>query len=227
MKRGNAAWLPLCALYALSFVSSSSGWDLKRDLLTPMEKKINSLSEANIVYRFIDDNFLSGDFTYIYPEGKSKMQIDNKVFKNGEASLRFDLDPDTFSGGAICLYNRTIDLRPYLKKGALQFWLKRAPGAEMAWVSLVDDNSDLKKTVVRVLAPYRNIGEDWSFVAIPLKEFNSIAVTPCYWDTTAMRELPHEFNWERVAEFRIESKKGENKSFRVWVDDVFIVKKQK
>lgn len=228
MKIFNPVILHVCILCTLFFASLSFGWDFKKDWWPQKDKNDPcAVSEANVVYRFFGDNFLIGDYTYIYPEVKSKIQIDNKVFKNGEASLRFDLDPDTFSGGAICIFKRVIDLKPYLRKGAVQFWIKGAIGNEMAKISLVDDDSDLKKTIVRLpLFLYKEIKKEWTCVSIPLMEFKTSKVAEsCYWDSTLHREMPSEFNWERVAEFRIESRGHENKSFRLWVDDVVIVKK--
>jgi hypothetical protein len=218
----------LIATCALIFITVSSGWDVKRDfsLFANKNDKTQTTSEANEAYRFFGDNLLLGDYTYIYDKIYSKISIDDKVFKNGAASLRFDFDPDTFCGGAICLYKRVIDLRPHLKKGGVQFWVKGAAGGEVAQVSLIDDDSDKKKTVVRVDAGlYGDIQKEWSLMRIPLKDF-AIA-TPCYWDSLKHRELPNDFNWSRVAEFRLETRSRENKSFRVWLDDIVIVKKMK
>jgi hypothetical protein len=227
MKIFNPLHFIACALCIAVFVSLSIGFDLKKDWLGQKDKNnySNAVSDANVLYCFFSDNFLFGDYPYTYPI-TSKLQIDNKVFKNGDASLRFDLDVDTFSGGAICLYKRVIDAKPYLKKGAVQFWIKGANGGEVARVSLIDDDCDRKKTVVRLpINMYGDIKKEWTFVSVPLKDFTR--VQPCYWDSTLQREIPYDFNWDRIAEFRIESNKKENKSFRIWVDDVFIVKKQK
>jgi len=228
MKIFNPLHFVACALCGLVFVSLSLGFDFKKDWLGQKDKNktVGAVSDANVLYCFFSDNFLLGDYPYNYPHDKSKLQIDAKVLKNGDASLRFDLDPDTFSGGAICLYKRVIDAKSYLKKGAVQFWIKGAMGGEVAWISLIDDDSDKKKTVVRLpINRYGDINKEWTFLSIPLKDFTR--VEPCFWDSTLQREIPYEFNWERVAEFRIESKKKENKSFRIWVDDICIVKKQK
>jgi hypothetical protein len=210
MENGISSIIKMAYVLAATFFASSSF----------------SQTDPNIVYNFFDDNFRLHDYTYIYPEKKTKIQIDEKIFKNGVASLRFDLAPDTFSGGAICLYSGILDLRPFLKRGAVRFWIKGAQGNEIAWVSLIDDDSDMKKTVVRrMINFYKPIQKEWTCVNIPLKDFKM--VQPCYYDSTLRREIDYEFNWERVAEFRIEVGKDENKSFRIWLDDVFIVKKQK
>jgi hypothetical protein len=201
----------------------SFGWNITWQLPSSEDKTTSaSVASSKNIFRFFDDNYVSGGFPYIFPK-KSKLIIDQDIFKNGEVSLRFDLDPNDYSGGSVCLYNMVYNIKPYLKKGALQFWIKGATGTEAAWIALVDDEKgDMKKTVVRLPAMlYGGISKEWSLMTIPLKDFGFSGV---YWDIKTGLEINHEFDWDKVAEFRIEVKKKENKSFRVWADDIVIVK---
>jgi hypothetical protein len=90
-------------------------------------------------------------------------------------------------------------------------------------VALVDDeNRDAMKTVVRApLSEYGGITNEWRLVSIPLAKFGHKGV---FWDAKKRVEVPHPFDWNAVAEFRVEIKKSDNKAFRVWVDDVFVLR---
>jgi len=179
--------------------------------------------ESKVVFKFFDEDFVSGGYQYVYPDA-SKVEIsENPVnVKNGEASLQFDLIADDFSGGSVCLYNLMYDLNAYYATGALQFWVKGNAGGEIAWAALVDDeNNNGKKTVVRLpINKYAQITTDWTLVSIPLRDFGKRGV---FWDAKARVEVPEPFQWDKVTEFRIKIKKHDNKAFRVWVDDIFIV----
>lgn len=177
---------------------------------------------SNVVFRFFDEDFVSGGYQYIYPEA-SKIYIPEESGHESEVALQFDLEPGEYSGGAVCLYNLLYDVRAYYSSGALEFWVKGAEGNEIAWAALVDDEkADGKKTVVRLpIANYGGIGNVWKKISIPLADFGKRGV---YWDAKKRVEVPCQFDWDQVAEFRLEIKKGDNKKFRVWVDDIFVCK---
>jgi hypothetical protein len=174
-----------------------------------------------VVYRFFDEDFVSGGYAYNYPEA-SKVFIPEESGKNGDVAVQFDLEAADYSGGSICLYNLLYDMTPYFGTAGLQFWIKGAKGGEIALAALVDEeNSDGKKTVVRLpVNNYGGIKADWQQLTIPLSDFGRRGV---YWDAKKKVEINEPFDWDRVAEFRLEIKKGDNTEFTAWVDDVFIV----
>jgi len=176
----------------------------------------------NVVFRFFDEDFISGGYPYWYPDN-SNVFIPEESGKNGEVALQFDLIANDYSGGSVCLYNLLYDLEPYYSRGALQFWIKGKNGGEIAWAALVDEeNSDGKKTVVRLpIQNYGGISSEWKLISIPLADFGKRGV---YWDEKKRVEVPERFNWKGVAEFRLEIKKADNQEFTAWVDDIFIVK---
>ncbi|MCX7727219.1 MAG: hypothetical protein N2053_10280, partial [Chitinispirillaceae bacterium] len=183
---------------------------------------VKSQGDNKVVFRFFDEDFIAGGFAYWYPE-QSKVYIPEQSGKNGEVSVKIELEANDYSGGSICLWNMVYDLRPYYSTGALQFWIKGKNGGEVAWAALVDEeNSDGKKTVVRLpINSYGGISKEWKQITIPLADFGKRGV---YWDARKRVEIPERFDWDRVAEFRIEIKKADNPEFQVWVDDIFICK---
>ncbi|MDB5106201.1 MAG: Carbohydrate binding family 11 [Fibrobacteres bacterium] len=179
-------------------------------------------SDPRMVARFFDDDFVAGGYQYTYPDA-AKVFIPEESGHESEVSLQFDLEAGDYSGGSVCLYNLMYDLTPYYSRGALRFWIKGARGGEIAWVALVDDeNRDGKKTVVRIpLNDNGGITNEWRQVSIPLTKFGRKGV---FWDAKNRIEVPMAFDWNAVTEFRIEIKKAENPSFRVWVDDIAVLR---
>ena len=171
---------------------------------------------------FFSESYAHNGFQYAYP-ASSSVTVAKGNAHGGRYALQFDLDPDDYSGGSICLGDRVYNLKPFFRKGTLQFWAKGAAGNEKAWVALVDDEkSDGHKTVVRLeIGWFGPVTTDWTLFSIPLEKFGERGV---FWDAKEQREVDDAFDWERVAEFRIEVKKGDNSTFRLWVDDVVIVK---
>jgi hypothetical protein len=185
-------------------------------------KKVETTVDSKVVYRFFDEDFISGGYAYWYPDN-SKVFIPEESGKNGEVALQFDLDAKDYSGGSVCLYNLLYDMTPYLSAGALQFWIKGNTGGEIAWAALVDEeNTDGKKVVVRLpLQNYGGISNEWKQISIPLADFGMRGV---FWDPKKRVEIPERFAWESVGEFRCEIKKNDNPDCRIWIDDIFIVK---
>jgi hypothetical protein len=209
----------------VSAVSAESLFDRVKHRLSEAIDNKGSGGGVKVLFRFFDDAFTQGGFAYAYPEA-SKVRITEKYARSGEASLEFDLVASAYSGGSVCLYNGTYDLRYARKRGAqLTFWIKGAVGGESVLVALVDEAvSDNKKTVVRLRVDWYgcdSVTTDWTPVHIPLRKFEDSGV---YWNDVDSVEIGSPFDWGKVAEFRIEARKDENRSFRVWVDDVFIVR---
>lgn len=208
-------------ILAISIMSTTaSGWNLGSLFSKPRKD-----TESTIVGKFFDEIYAGNGFQYAYPES-SEVSIVQGSAKSGKASVRFRLAADDYSGGSICLNDKVLALRPFLKTGALQFWIRGIRGNEKAWVALVDEEkSDGRKTVVRLpIEWFGGIKADWSFISIPIENFGEQGV---YWDAKDNREADNPFDWDKVAEFRIESKKGENPVFEVQVDDIVFVNLQR
>jgi len=209
----------------LVLLLSGSAFGLKLGWGKSSGKEAESEKTAlNLVGFFFKDAYAFNGFQYAYPEGSHVKIVRGKgMAHSGNAAVQFDLVASDYSGGSICLNRKTYDFKKYTKKGALQFWVKGVQGGEKAWVALVDDDKiDGHKTVVRLEVDWFGaITDKWTLVSIPLEHFGNQGV---YWDAKSGREVDADFDWEHVAEFRIEIKKDENKSFRIWVDDIQVVK---
>jgi hypothetical protein len=216
--------IALLATVALCILVSNCGIQL-RPLSSTLGKETTVKAEPKndkVVFRFFDEEFVAGGYPYNYPEA-SKVFIPEQSGHESEVAVEFDLEPGEYSGGAVCLWNLLYDARPFLATGALEFWIKGSKGGEIAQVSLADDEkSDGFKTVVRVpLNNYGGITNEWKHISIPLADFGKRGV---YWDEKKRVEVPYKFDWDQLAEFRLECRKGDNTNFKVWVDDIFVCK---
>ncbi|MDO5575661.1 MAG: carbohydrate binding domain-containing protein, partial [Fibrobacter sp.] len=217
------SYLVLMAVLLTIFSTSSA---FSKITFKPLKKEkvveTGPTQDPRLVYRFFDEDYISGGYAYWYPDN-SKVFIPEESGKNGEVALQFDLDANDYSGGSVCLYNLLYDMSDIFSTGALQFWVKGATGGEIAWVALVDEeNTDGKKAVVRLpLQNYGGIKSEWTQIQVPLVDFGNRGV---FWDEKKKVEVPEKFNWKGVGEFRIEIKKADNPSFKVWVDDVFVLR---
>jgi len=176
-----------------------------------------------VVHRFFDDQYRKGGFDYSYGGKGSKAEIDKTQGYKSDASLKFNLDPNDYSGSSICLYNEVFDFSKILLDGAVEFDIKGAVGGEQVWFGFLDSDGKGKKTQSKLsLNKYVQITKDWQHVKIPLADFPDRGM---YWDDTKKTELPDRINWEKIAEFRVSIDKGTNpQGFQVWVDNVEIVK---
>ncbi len=168
---------------------------------------------------FFDEKLAPGGFLYAYP---NKAIVDNidTISKNGIFSVQMTLDNADYSGGAISLGN-CVDLSTCRNSGALNFWIKGKNGGEKAWVALMDQSSPSReKAAVKLpLSRYIKITTDWQLVSIPLFHFSDKGV---FWDANQKMEIPCDIDWNRIAEFRVEIKKDENRAFTVFFDDIYI-----
>ncbi len=179
-------------------------------------------ASAYPVYTFYDEDFQQGGFTYTYGGASKVRQREGDGANGSEYYLWYNLDQRDYSGAAVCLWNMSYDMTPYLKTGAVVFQARGKNGGEKAFFGLVDDEKgDGAKTVVRVpISKYGNIKQgEWTTFVIPLRDFGKRGVA---WDAAKGIEVPLPFQWDNVQEFRILSNKNENPEFEIDVDNVQI-----
>lgn len=205
-----------CSNLSLKSLDSSAELDFKSG--SPEIKKSNTHIPLSSVF-FFDEKLSPGGYFYAYPT-KSVTSYTDTISQNGLFSVLVDLDANYYSGGAICR-GEYADLISYRQNAALKFWIKGQKGGEKAWIGLVDQSrSSREKAVTRLpLSNFISITSAWQQVSIPLIAFSDYGV---YWDSQQKVEIPCDIDWSRIAEVRIEVTKNENKSFKVFLDDIYI-----
>jgi len=164
-----------------------------------------------------------GGYTYQYPRENPEPFMTDKFSKEGALSMEIELIASDYSGVAICIAG-SEDLTPYYEEGVLEFWIKGEKGGEKALFVLVDDGVKSNGESFQVKMRSTSLGEittDWKRFSIPLKLYGTDGV---YWDSKNQREVIGKFAWTNFKGFRVEVRKDENTSFKVWVDDVVIKK---
>jgi hypothetical protein len=177
---------------------------------------------AWVAATFFDEDFPQGGFTYTYGGTTTVRSTEGDGADSSEYFVRADLDPKEYSGAALCLWNQSFDLRPYLKTGALVFQARTRTGAGRFQVGLVDDEkSDGWKGAVRVDASkYGELKKgEWTTFVVPLRDFGRKGMA---WDAARGVEKPVNFQWDLVQEFRILSSKGDNSELEVDLDEIRI-----
>jgi hypothetical protein len=184
-----------------------------------MKKK--STVDPNIVFRFFDEQYYGNGDEWHYPDA-SKVRIDQDgTGKNGDVGLRMDLIANDYSGGAIELDYVMYDLRPYYRRGALEFWVRGKNGGEVASVALGDENDGVSTEVKVPLEKYGTISKQWTHFSIPLADFGKRGT---YWDEDNQVEIPKRIDWGKICVFDFSIEKGDNKEAVFWLDDIYIVK---
>lgn len=164
-----------------------------------------------------------GGYTYQYPRENPEPVLTHKYAMEGALSMEIELIASDYSGVAICIAG-SVDLTPYMEDGVLEFWIKGAQGGENALFVLVDDGVKSGGESLQVKLRSKSLGEitsEWTHFSIPLKLFGTTGV---YWDAKNTREVMLPFNWANFKGFRLEVRKDENESFKVWMDDIVIKK---
>ncbi len=164
-----------------------------------------------------------GGYTYQYPRENPPPSMTDQYAQEGDLSMEIELIASDYSGVAICIAG-SVDLTPYYEEGALEFWIRGAEGGENALFVLVDDGVKSNGESMQVKLRSKSLGEitkEWKRFSIPLKLFGKTGV---YWDIKNQREVLMPFSWSNFKGFRLEVRKDENKSFKVWMDDIVIKK---
>jgi len=191
-------------------------------------KTLGLQPSAYPAYTFFDEDFQQGGFSFVYG-GSTKVRQEEGVGAFGsEYFLRFNIDQKDYSGAAVCLWNQSFDLTPFLKTGAVVFQARGLNGNEKIKIGLVDDEkSDGWKTVARIdlLPKYGMIKKgEWTTFVIPLRDFGKRGVA---WDMAKGVEVGQAMQWDLIQEFRIITNKGDNPecvvdidNFQIWADAI-------
>lgn len=143
--------------------------------------------------------------------------------------LTYSGDDNEYSGWTLHL-PQSQDLSSIRAAGALKIRLQGARGGEEIYVGLMDDESDGPGKKIQVRVPLKNyapLDKNWKSVTIPLADFEDQG---SWWDDKAKQEISGRFDWTKVAEVRISSNRGANKTrcdstgiFKVAIDEWKVV----
>jgi hypothetical protein len=203
--------------------------------IKPLQSTIDALNARNnkksadprIVFKFFEEDNLCDEgceySQYGYPEPTSTVSVSDVNAKSGEVSAQFDLDQKDYSGGCIYIGTMVLNVEPYYSKGAFDFWIKGAVGGEKCFVVISDeDKSEGLNVEVKVpIEKYAQVTTDWTHVTIPLHDFGKRG---SYYVESNNTEIPKRINWGKIYGFLLTTDKGQNPAFKVWVDNVCIMK---
>lgn len=148
-----------------------------------------------------------GAWSYSYG-GSTKGEI---AKSKDSTSLTYSGDDNEYSGWTLHL-PRSLDLSAIRVGGALKLRVQGARGGEEVFVGLMDDESDGPGKKIQVRVPLKNyapLDKNWKSVTIPLADFEDQG---SWWDDKAKQEISGRFDWSKVAEVRISSNRGVNRT---------------
>ena len=216
----------LCVLALVGAVSPSFA------KVEPLPEVVNARKAKEILiesqkvdtskFVFFEEDFVAGGYSYVYG-GNTRVFIPEESGHDGDVAVCFELDPADYSGGAVVLYGTEYDLKNVFPTGALEFWIKGESGGEKGYIGLADNEMvDGFKTEVLVdFDKYGGIKPYWTHMSIPLADFGRRGG---YWDARLQITIKNKFKWNSVKEFIVVTDKGANKKFKIWLDNVYIVK---
>ncbi len=183
--------------------------------------------DPNLAIAFVDDNMVPGAQVWMYPDGSGypRPAMTDVQAKDGRFSLEVILKADAYSGGAVCS-PAPVDLSPYLETGVVELWVKGAEGQEVFSVGLLDNGNNPAGRALQLWVNSRSFAkvskEEWKRVRFPLR---ALGTRGSYWSEEVNARIFNTFNWKQVSCFTFDIDKERHKSFKIWMDNVTILKK--
>jgi hypothetical protein len=182
--------------------------------------------DPNLIAEFVAESVIPGAQIWMYPAGAGyplPLLTDAKAH-TGKASLEVVLKADAYSGGAICA-PAPIDIAPYVEKGMLEFWVLGAEGQEVFSIGLLDNGDNPVGRPLQVSVSSRSFskvdGKEWKRIRVPLKAFGARG---SYWSEEVNARISSSLNQKSISCFSFDIDKDRHKSFKIWLDDVRMVK---
>ncbi len=219
----------LLVAIAVAVTTSFASFDHVRQRSEQLKKPIPQRpTDENIVLEFIGEGIVSGGAVYVYPWPKTpRPQITDEVGYKSDYSLEMILSADAWSGAQVCL-SGAVDLSPYFEEGAITMAVRGVRGGEIFSFSLMDDGlySDGHLQQAWPPASTRSYGiiekGEWLELTMPLKDFGGVG---SYWSDALNKRVSAPFNWKGVRCLGMDIDKNRFPSFKVYVDNVRILKK--
>jgi spore germination protein YaaH len=166
--------------------------------LVPSSDESQEAANAALETKDLITDTTAPDYTYAYPDSGSKVTV---VENKGKRWLDVSLKGDDWSGFGVGMSRK--NLAPYLKTGALQFYVRGAKGGENSTVGFIMEKGpaeDEKYSLVDEvpLDRYVQVTSQWQWVTIPLSDFPEEGY---HHDNATNSKITGSFKWERVLEF--------------------------
>jgi hypothetical protein len=220
-----ALLLGLIAVVGSSFAGFDQVRSRSESVLKPIPQRPDN---DNVVLELVGEGIVRGGAMYVYPWPQTpKPQVTDAVAHTGDYSLEMVLTANAWSGAQICL-SSAIDLTPYFEDGGLTMAVRGTKGGEIFSFSLMDDglNSDGHLQQAWPPASTRSYGimskDEWFELTVPLRDFGGVG---SYWSDALNKRVSAPFNWKGIRCLGMDIDKNRFTSFKVYVDDIRIVKK--
>lgn len=199
-------------------------WDERKETL-PLPP-IAQRPDVKVLHSLFKDEISGGLFGSVYGGNTAYKTQPTKDKEKNPAVLAMYMDNTDYSGVNIN-FGKKIDLSGAHKtKAGLAFWAKFGKDVQLAFIGLLDDESDKKKVQTNiVLGDYAKLDTNWQYFMIPLKDFSSQGN---WWDEDKKVEVPGEVEWDKIVEICFSSDKYGNRledgvPVAIYVDDITII----
>lgn len=145
-------------------------WDERKETL-PLPP-IAQRPDVKVLHSLFKDEISGGLFGSVYGGNTAYKTQPTKDKEKNPAVLAMYMDNTDYSGVNIN-FGKKIDLSGAHKtKAGLAFWAKFGKDVQLAFIGLLDDESDKKKVQTNiVLGDYAKLDTNWQYFMIPLKDF--------------------------------------------------------
>jgi spore germination protein YaaH len=160
-------------------------------------------------------------YQYAYPADTTKIST---LVKQGKRWVDMRLRGDDYSGVGIGVDRK--NLMPYLKKGALQFYIRGNKGGEaLSGVGFLmdkglkdDEKYNFENTVP--LGNYCRVTTRWQLITIPLADFPGSGHR---YDMRNGQTVNGSFKWDRVIEFNLDHAPASDPKLEIQISSVRVV----
>lgn len=188
--------------------------------LLPPEPTPTTPQKLKLV-KFLTDDKPTG-YEYVYPATSKILEL----FKQGKRWVDIKLQGNAWSGGGLGVDK--VNLGPYVKNGALQFYIRGNKGGEalsgigfVMDTGLAEDEKYHYETSVP-LGNYCSVTTKWQLVTIPLSDFPS---SGHHYDERNGQQVSGPFKWNKVIEFDFDHSPGSDADFEIQVCNVRVIPK--
>ncbi len=172
-------------------------------------------SQGNLI---LFDDKPNASYYSAWPGPHARLVLDETTRHGGKKSFHFVMDTRKWSWCSFGIEN--LDLKPFVKRGFLEFWLKGERGNENFILGFqCTDQSGYTITNALNSSSFTNIKTEWRKVKVELADFGLHGKGP------GNRKML--FDWRCIHQFYVQGppRKGGRNAF--WMDDIKVMKKRR